>query len=276
MRAIGADFIKCQRFCALYIIKRVPYTRSETLSANFSKIASNQPTPPRPRAPPFLAGSKLTARYGVSLSTLRKWHADGHVEALRLGDGGKRLYNANDVRKRLGVRNEDETTASGRKIIYARVSSSQPRGDLHRQVLALQAAYPGFEVIKDIASGVDFKRPGLRALLEAVVKREVRVVVVAHSDRLARLGFDLIESVLGAGGACLMVHASGEVTDSPRDLADDLLAVTALFAHGGDSRAAQNRKRRRADGAAGHGHRGEAWRAQSPVGGADPIPEVNQ
>jgi len=208
-----------------------------------------RPVKPQISALAILRGSKLTRRYGVSLSTLRKWHADGHVEALRLGDGGKRLYNANDVRTRLGVRDDDETTAAGRKIIYARVSSSKQRGDLHRQVLDLQAAYPGFEVIKDIASGVS---PGLCALLEAVVKREVSVVAVAHRDRLARLGFDLIECVLGAGGASVVVHSiaeDGEVEG--RDLADDLLAVTTLFvaSHHG-RRAAQNRKRRRADDAA--------------------------
>ena len=53
--------------------------------------------------------------------------------------------------------------------------------------------YPGHRVITDVASGVNFKRPGLRALLDAIHRGNVKEVVVLHRDRLARFALDLLE-----------------------------------------------------------------------------------
>lgn len=58
--------------------------------------------------------------------------------------------------------------------------------------MTLREAYPEYEVIKDIGSGINFKRIGLQHLLEAVFRGEVSEVVVAHRDRLSRFGYDLI------------------------------------------------------------------------------------
>ncbi len=46
-------------------------------------------------------------------------------------------------------------------IIYSRVSSLKQRDDLRCQIEELKEAYPRFRVISDIASGINFKRPGL-------------------------------------------------------------------------------------------------------------------
>lgn len=191
----------------------------------------------------FKAARHFTSKYDVSSSTLRRWADGGFIRAVR--SGARRLYEKNDVLRRLGVlENDDE----GRRLdfIYARVSSSKQRGDLERQVDDLKKAYPRHHVISDIASGVNFKRKGLRSLLDKSIKGMVGQIVVAHRDRLARLGFDLLEFVFEATGARIVVHSRSDEDDGERDLADDLLAVTTLFvaSHHG-RRAAKNRKRRR-------------------------------
>nr|WP_246172890.1 recombinase family protein [Thermochromatium tepidum] len=89
----------------------------------------------------------------------------------------------------------------------------------------LRRAYPDAEVIQDIGSGLNFKRKGLRALLERLLRGDKLRVVVAHRDRLARFGFDLI--------AFLVEHNGGEVVvldqpvDQPREaeLTSNLLAT---------------------------------------------------
>lgn len=154
------------------------------------------------------------------------------------------MYLLGGVERLLGV----ETGANARRgYVYARVSSAKQRPDLERQVEDLQKAYPGHSLIRDIGSGVNFKRKGLCALLERAIKGMVSEVVVMHRDRLARLGFDLLEFLLTKLGVRIVVHSKdGGGEEAERDLADDLFAVTTLFvaSHNG-RRAAANRKRRR-------------------------------
>ena len=85
----------------------------------------------------------------------------------------------------------DQQVTGKRSYIYARVSSAKQKGDLDRQIQDLQEAYPGHIVIRDIASGVNFKRKGLQTILEHVLSGLVNEVVVMRRDRLARIGADL-------------------------------------------------------------------------------------
>lgn len=136
-----------------------------------------------------------------------------------------------------------------RSYIYARVSSAKQKGDLDRQIQDLQEAYPGHVVIRDIASGVNFKRKGLQTILEHVLSGLVNEVVVMHRDRLARIGADLLEFIFSKVGTKLVVHGTNADAEDKHDLADDLLAVTTLFvASYNGRRAAENRKRRKEEG----------------------------
>jgi predicted site-specific integrase-resolvase len=74
------------------------------------------------------------------------------------------MYDVDGVRSLFG-----KHTTSKKSYIYARVSSSKQRADLDRQVEDLQKAFPGHLVVKDIASGVNFKRKGLQTILEQVI-----------------------------------------------------------------------------------------------------------
>ena len=198
----------------------------------------------------YKPGAHFRAKYGLSAAALRGWAASGRLAHLR-SPGGKRFYSVRGVAELLGDHNEPGDT-SKRAYVYARVSSAKQRADLDRQVVDLQEAYPGHTLIKDVASGINFKRPGLRALLERALAGLVSEIVVMHRDRLARFGFDLLDFVFAKAGARIVVHGRDEGATDERDLADDLLAVTALFvaSHHG-RRAAQNRKRRREEGATG-------------------------
>ena len=82
------------------------------------------------------------------------------------------------LRQLLGEANEEPKQTRG--IIYARVSSQQQRaaGDLHRQLDDLKCRYPTYDVITDVGSGLNFRRPGLQRLLERVHSGMVTEVVV--------------------------------------------------------------------------------------------------
>ncbi|TRU67969.1 MAG: hypothetical protein EWV55_01510 [Microcystis viridis Mv_BB_P_19951000_S69] len=49
-------------------------------------------------------------------------------------------------------------------VCYCRVSSIKQRDDLERQVSFMRGFYPEAEIIKDIGSGLNFQRKGLRAI----------------------------------------------------------------------------------------------------------------
>jgi len=82
-----------------------------------------------------------------------------------------------------------------RAIIYARVSSSDQKKDLERQIQYLTQycsakGYRVVDVLSDVASGLKANRRGLLKLFNYVVNRQVDVVVVTYKDRLTRFGFE--------------------------------------------------------------------------------------
>ncbi len=77
------------------------------------------------------------------------------------------MYDTTQLR-RLHGRPNFTTPGDSKLIIYARVSTSKQRDDLQPQLDELTQAYPGYIVISGVASGMNFKRPGLCSFLEAV------------------------------------------------------------------------------------------------------------
>jgi putative resolvase len=94
--------------------------------------------------------------YGVCARTLTRWEAAGTIRVKRT-PGNQRLYDLSDVHPTLKE-----------SVVYARVSSSKQKNDMERQVQHLLERYPGHTVVRDIGSGLNFKRKGLLSLLERV------------------------------------------------------------------------------------------------------------
>jgi excisionase family DNA binding protein len=155
---------------------------------------------------------------GVTPQTLRKWERNGQLSAIRT-PGGKRLY---DVAKFLGA------SATPSIICYCRASSSKQRDDLERQVEFMRGKYPQAEIVKDIGSGLNFRRKGLVSLLERAHRGDKLQVVVAHRDRLTRFGFDLIKwSIERSGGEIVVLN---NIALSPEvELTQDLLNILHVF-----------------------------------------------
>ena len=66
----------------------------------------------------------------------------------------------------------------------------------------MRELYPDAEIVTDVAGGLNWQRKGLLSILERLHRGDKLDVVVAHRDRLARFGFELIEwLVVQNGGA---------------------------------------------------------------------------
>lgn len=133
---------------------------------------------------------------------------------------------------------------AGRTVIYARVSSHDQRSDLDRQVARLRQWATGSghsvdEIVTEVGSGLDGKRPKLRRVLSDPT---ATVVVVEHRDRLARFGVENLEAALGAHGRRIVVADPGETDD---DLVRDMIEVlTSMCARLYGRRGARNRAMR--------------------------------
>ena len=80
-----------------------------------------------------------------------------------------------------------------------------------------------------MAGGLNWQRKGLLSILERLHRGDkLELVVVAHRDRLARFGFELIEwLVVQNGGAVLVLNQSDASPES--ELTEDLLAILHTF-----------------------------------------------
>ena len=115
-------------------------------------------------------------------------------------------------------------------VCYARVSSSHQKEDLSRQIKFLTEKYPSARLFQDVGSGLNWKRPGLLAILDLVHKGLVAEIVVTYKDRLCRFGSELLEWIFKKNNVKLVVlYTCCDNTDPTTELAEDLLAVTTVF-----------------------------------------------
>jgi len=164
---------------------------------------------------------KAVAELGLHPNTLRRYADHGIISTIR-NAAGQRLFDVEAYLRR---------AADASVVIYARVSSAKQRDDLARQVERLRLAYPDATVIQDIGSGLNFKRKGLLALLERLLRGDKLKVVVAHRDRLARFGFDLIQFLVERNGGELVVLDQPIDQSREAELTADLLAILNHFAY---------------------------------------------
>jgi putative resolvase len=112
--------------------------------------------------------------------------------------------------------------------IYARVSSSDQKKDLDRQVARLVtfANEKGLSIsrtVTEIGSGLNGHRPKLMKLL---AEKSIGIILVEHRDRLMRFGAEYVESALASEGRSLLVADQGELKD---DLVQDMIEVLTSF-----------------------------------------------
>jgi len=171
--------------------------------------------------------------YGLSRITLINYEKKGLIKPVRT-PGGVRRYRVEDIERLLGML-EDKQEGVGKTILYARVSTRKQQPYLENQVQRLEeyAKSRGweYEVIKEIASGVNENRRGLQKLLNMVKRGEVERVVVEYPDRLARFGFHCLKEFFdGFGVELIVINGREEEKERVQELVEDLVAIVSSFA----------------------------------------------
>lgn len=123
----------------------------------------------------FIPLRKAVEALGMHPNTLRKYADNGTIQSIK-NSAGQRLY---DVESYINGTVEPEL------ICYCRVSSHKQKDDLERQVQYMRSEYPKASVIKDIGSGINFKRKGIRALLDKLMRGSKLTLVCLECNPIA-------------------------------------------------------------------------------------------
>lgn len=130
----------------------------------------------------------------ISRVTLTKYVKEQIVK-VRVLPNGRYDYDEESVYKLTSGGNERKT------YIYARVFNQKDKKDLNNQIEALTQfcfsnGYKVQGIYADIASGINFdKRSELFYMLEDVVNKKVKRIVIMHKDRLSRVSYELFKNL---------------------------------------------------------------------------------
>lgn len=121
---------------------------------------------------------------------------------------------------------EDSKNLDNSYSLYCRVSSHDQKEDLVRQEDRLKLFCNNNnitinKIYKEVASGVNDKRPKLQALLESSDS-----IIVEHADRLTRFGLNYIVTLLKLQNRKLVIVNNNEYKD---DIIKDFISIITSF-----------------------------------------------
>jgi putative resolvase len=172
--------------------------------------------------------TEFAKRLGVSVKTLQRWDREGRLKPSRTPTN-RRVYTDEQLMQAL----QRQHALARDTVVYMRVSSHAQKPDLLNQRTTLEqfCVARGLTVtqwVSEIGGGLNFKRPKFLALIDAIVADRVAVLVLAHKDRLARFGFDLLAHLCVTHGCeCLVMNT--ETLSPEQEMVQDLMTITHCF-----------------------------------------------
>jgi len=172
----------------------------------------------------FVTRREVLKVLNIHYQTLYKMIEREEIETVKIGK--MTLYNLNKFLKNEGVVVQKEK----KNLCYCRVSSRKQNGDLERQIKYMKEKYPNHEIISDIGSGLNFERKGLQKLIELGIKGEINEIRITYKDRLARIGYELIEWIIKkySSGKIIIENAEEEKTVG-EEMTKDLLSIMNIY-----------------------------------------------
>jgi putative resolvase len=162
---------------------------------------------------------------GTSVDNLRQWEKSGELLPAHKTQGGTRYYDAAQL---LGL-----SDSEARTVGYARVSSHDQKADLVRQQERLETycAAQGWrsEIIQDLGSGMNDHKAGLLKLIEMILNKRIKRLVVTHQDRLLRFGSERVLALCEWQGIEIVIIHQGERPSFEEELAQDVLEIMTVF-----------------------------------------------
>ena len=173
--------------------------------------------------------SQFAKKVGVTVKTIQKWDRIGVLPAKRTITN-RRYYTDEDLAAALRL---PRLHKDRRTVAYCRVSSQAQKPDLLNQqaVLRHYCEQEGIRVdewMTEIGGGLNFERKQFLRLVDAIVAGEIACVVLAHQDRLARFGYQLLAHLCQTH-QCRLLVMNTETLSPEQELVQDLITITHCF-----------------------------------------------
>ena len=171
------------------------------------------------------------AKYlGFKVKTLQKWDREGRLIPAFRTKTNRRVYTQSQLDEFIGQRTQDTRT---RIIAYCRVSSAAQKPDLANQLevmkeYCLKSGLLDVEFISEVGGGLNFERKKFLEIMDAVERYEVKMLIIAHKDRLARFGFEYFRHFL-AKHNCELVILNDEKMSPEQEMVEDLMTIIHCF-----------------------------------------------
>ena len=166
---------------------------------------------------------KVAQYLGVSVVTLRRWEKEGKLSSDNRTFGQHRRYDAFRI-QRLFQKHKPKAVVG-----YARVSSHDQKEDLERQADTLKRHYPKAMMIKDLGSGLNFNKKGLKTLLAMILNQEIDTLVLTHKDRLLRFGSELMFKLCQHFGVRIVILNQQPEKSFEETLSQDVIELMTVF-----------------------------------------------
>jgi excisionase family DNA binding protein len=164
-----------------------------------------------------------------TVQSLINWTNNGKLQCIRTKGNHRRFLRSSIIPLLSPEKQSTFISKSKRNICYCRVSTSSQKEDLERQVQFFRINYPQYEIIKDIGSGINFKRKGFNSILDSAIKGDIGTIVVTHKDRLCRFGFELVERIVEQQSNGKILVLDKKETSPENELVNDLLSIITVF-----------------------------------------------
>jgi predicted site-specific integrase-resolvase len=178
-----------------------------------------------------ISTGKAAKLLGVSVKTLQRWEREGRLIPTARTDSNRRLYTEAQIREFIGLRHS--VCEPSRRVAYCRVSSAAQKPDLANQRRVLEEfvvakGLANVEFIEEVGGGLNFKRKRFLELTEAIGRREVKTLILAHRDRLTRFGFEWFEHFARIN-RCELLVLNQERLSPEQEMVQDLMTIVHCF-----------------------------------------------
>lgn len=178
-----------------------------------------------------ISTGKAAKLLGVSVKTLQRWEREGRLIPIARTDSNRRLYTESQIREFIGLR--QPVSEPKRMVAYCRVSSAAQKPDLANQRKVLEEfviakGLANVEFIEEVGGGLNFKRKRFLEVTEAMGRREIKTLILAHRDRLTRFGFEWFEHFAKING-CELLVLNQERLSPEQEMVQDLMTIVHCF-----------------------------------------------
>jgi predicted site-specific integrase-resolvase len=168
---------------------------------------------------------------GISTKTLRRWDKLNKFIPESRTFGKHRRYSIHQIKKYI---NPEYKETNQKNVIYSRVSSHGQKDDLIRQEKSLMKYCKKNKIenvlsIKDLGSGINFKKKGLKKLINMIINSEIDTIFLTYKDRLLRFGSELIFSICEEFNTKVVIINQEKVVSFEETFSKDLIEIVTVY-----------------------------------------------